>query len=168
MLMSDFGPRPMPEANDIPGWKAVIDWFGYTPNFHDAEVVSVDLRRAPEPSQVRLHAWRTNSDVTEAGHYRQDRHALVTFTILGITSLKLEGWNHQNVLSRFWGDRTDDGYVLHLPDIFCRIYTAWAGRLAQAASASRSRLLSRDEEWRAASSRWRRAQVPSGLWRAES
>jgi Immunity protein 50 len=108
----------MAEKNDVPGWSNVIDWFGYSPNFHDAEVTSIDLRRGLEASTIRIHAWRTNRDTTEEGYFRQDRHALITFAIKGITSLKLEGWNHQNVLSELWLDRTADGFVLHLPEIY--------------------------------------------------
>jgi hypothetical protein len=102
----------------IPGWADVVDWFGYSPKFHDAEVVSIDLRRDPEPSKVRVHGWLTNEDITESGHFRQDRHALVTFTIHGTQSVKLDGWNHQNVLSELSVDREDDCYVLRLPEIF--------------------------------------------------
>ena len=108
----------MTEVDTIPGWQAVVDWFGYSPNFHDAEVVSVELRRDPEASYVRVHAWRTNSDTTEQGHYRQDRHALVSYSLKGITSLAMNGWNHQNVLSQLWVDRSENGYVLHLPEIY--------------------------------------------------
>lgn len=108
----------MTEVSSVQGWESVIDWFGYSPNFHDAEVVSVDLRRDPEASSVRVHAWRTNSDTTEEGYFRQDRHAIVTFSIKGITSLTLTGWNHQNVLFELWVDRTDGGYVLHIPGIY--------------------------------------------------
>lgn len=108
----------MSETSNLPGWAAVIDWFGYSPNFHDAEVISIDLRRDPEESKVRVHAWRTNRDVTDQGYFQCDRHALVTFTIKGIRSLKLAGWNHQNVLSSLWAGQTDDGYVLQLPEIY--------------------------------------------------
>lgn len=108
----------MSDSSKIPGWEAVINWFGYSPNFHDAEVVSVELRRSPDPSLICIHAWRTNSDLTESGHNRLDRHALVTFKITGITAMKLEGWNNQNVLSELWVDRTDEGYVLHFPEIY--------------------------------------------------
>ncbi len=108
----------MAVPSDIPGWATVVDWFGYSPNFHDAEVIAIDLRRHPEASSVRVHAWRTNSDLTEEGYYRQDRHALVTFTIKGINSLKLEGWNHQNVLSSLWASQAEDGYILELPEIY--------------------------------------------------
>lgn len=104
--------------SDVPGWTTVVDWFGYSPNFHDAEVISVELRRHPEASIVCVHAWRTNSDITEEGHFRQDRHALVTFTIKGITSLKIEGWNHQNVLSSLWAGKAEGGYILELPEIY--------------------------------------------------
>jgi hypothetical protein len=108
----------MTDLLSVPGWANVIDWFGYSPTFHDSEVVSIDLRRDPEPIIVRVHAWRTNGDTTEAGHFRQDRHALLTFTIQGTRSLKLDGWNHQNVLSGLWIDRSDDAFVLHLPEIY--------------------------------------------------
>ena len=102
----------------IPGWPDVEEWFGYSPNFHDAEVLSIDLQRDPEISTVRVHAWRTNSDTDEAGYYRLDRHALVTFTIGGIQSVELQGWNHQNVLAKLWIERSEEGYVLHLPETY--------------------------------------------------
>lgn len=108
----------MAEVSNVPGWATIVEWFGYSPNFHDAEVLAIDLRRHPEASIVRVHAWRTNSDTTEAGYFRQDRHALVTFTIRGITAVKLEGWNHQNVLSSLWAGEEGDGYVLELPTIY--------------------------------------------------
>ena len=107
----------MTELNTVPGWENVIDWFGYAPSFHDSEVVAIDLRRDPEPSTVCIHAWRTNRDLTETGHFRQDGHALVTFKLHGIKALKLEGWG-QNVLSELSVDRTDEGYILRLPEIF--------------------------------------------------
>lgn len=66
---------------DIPGWPALEEWFGYSPSFHDAQIVSIDLRRDPEPSFIRIHIWRTNSDVTTDGYYRTDRHILAIFSI---------------------------------------------------------------------------------------
>jgi hypothetical protein len=108
----------MTDIEAVPGWADVIEWFGYSPNFHDAEVVSIDLRRDPEPSVVRVHGWRTNSDTTKSGHFRQDRHALVTFTIQGTQTVKLNGWNHQNVLSKISVDREGDCYILRLPEIY--------------------------------------------------
>ena len=108
----------MSDAKAIPGWASVVNWFGYSPNFHDAEVVSIDLRRDPEPSVVRVHGWRVNEDQTDSGHFRIDRDALITFTIKGIRSVNLIGWNHQNVLSELWVDQTEKVFVLHLQEIY--------------------------------------------------
>jgi hypothetical protein len=108
----------MTDEPEVPGWSSIVEWFGYSPNFHDAEVVSIDLRRPPEPSIVRVHVWRTNSDLTADGTYRQDRHAHAVFNMLGVTALRLQGWNHQNVLSGLWVERDGEAFVLHLPEIY--------------------------------------------------
>ena len=103
---------------EIEGWSSLIDWFGHSPNFHDAEVVSVDLRREPEPSAIRVHAWRTNADVDANRVFRRDRHATVTFTISGITTLRLDAWTHQNVLYKLWVSGAEGEYTLHMPSSY--------------------------------------------------
>ena len=103
---------------EIEGWRYLIDWFGHSPNFHDAEVLSVDLRREPEPSVLRVHAWRTNADVDANGFFRLDRHATVTFTIEGITALRLDTWNHQNVLAELRISEAEGAYTLHMPSSY--------------------------------------------------
>jgi hypothetical protein len=108
----------MAEETDPPGWKSVIDWFGFEPTFHDAEVVSVELRREPELSVLKLAYWRTNEDVTESGVYRQDRHATVVFELGEIEELRLGGWSHQNVNSEMNVERTQSGFRLLFPQIY--------------------------------------------------
>jgi hypothetical protein len=103
---------------EIEGWSSLIHWFGHSPNFHDAEVVSVDMRREPEPSAIRIHAWRTNSDVDAKGFFRLDRHATVTFTLSGITALRLDAWNQQNVLEELTVTSAEGGYTLHMPSSY--------------------------------------------------
>jgi len=98
----------------IPGWSTFLDWFGFEPNFHDAEIVSIDLRRDPEPSIVRIHAWRTT--VGEDGFYRHDHGATVSFFLKGISHQELQGWNHQNVLDGVSWKKEEDGYALFLED----------------------------------------------------
>jgi hypothetical protein len=99
-------------------WKSVIEWFGYKPNFHDAEVLSIDLRRTPEPSVVRVHVWRTGSVIDETGHFRQDRHAVVSFILKDVVRQELRFWNHQNVLSRLYVGDEQDGPTLTLEAIY--------------------------------------------------
>ena len=108
----------MTATKTISGWAELVDWFGYSPNFHDAEVVSIDLRRQPVASVVRIHAWRTNDDITADGHFRQDRHALVTFTLQDIQSMELIGRNHQNVLSELMVEQSEHSFILRLPEIY--------------------------------------------------
>ena len=108
----------MPENDADPRWEAVIGWFGYKPNFHDCEVLSVELRRAPEPSAVRVHAWRTLEETEANGVFRCDRHAIVSFVLKDIVRLELRGWNHQNVLSRIHVIENPEGAILALEDIY--------------------------------------------------
>lgn len=60
----------MNEVPDIPGAKDVSAWFGYWPTFHDAEVLSISLDRA-------------NGCVVSIRSFES----------------RIEGFNHQNVLS---------------------------------------------------------------------
>lgn len=85
----------------IDGWASVLDWFGYSPNFHDSEVMGMQLFRKPSIMTVSIHLWRTDATrLDELGYFFTDLHAVVTFTLHGVSSVNLNNWNHQNVLSR--------------------------------------------------------------------
>ncbi|ESQ88312.1 hypothetical protein ABAC460_16765 [Asticcacaulis sp. AC460] len=103
----------MTETNEI-DWTPVVQWFGHVPGFHDSEVVSIDLRRDPLPSVIRLRAFRMNADTDEKGYFRLDLHCLVTFTLSGVQDVELEGWNHQNALMGLEITKTGDVYRLDL------------------------------------------------------
>lgn len=100
--------------DEINGWDALEEWFGFSPKFHDAEVISLDLRREPEPSVIRVHAWRTNSDLDDNGYYRTDRHAIVVFEVTGISEMQLDGWNRQNVLYEMRIVAAEGGQEVHM------------------------------------------------------
>jgi hypothetical protein len=95
-----------------------MDWFGFSPTFHDAEIVSFELRREPELSTLKLAFWRTNEELTEAGTYKQDRHAIVVFEIGGIDELRLDGWSRQNVIDELTVEQTRMGFKLVFPQIY--------------------------------------------------
>jgi hypothetical protein len=82
----------------IEGGSDLVDWFGYAPDFHDAEVIELSLHRRGQ-SILRVHAWRTGRDVNEQGYLVQDKHVIVTFIMEGIMDLQLDGFSHQNVIS---------------------------------------------------------------------
>ncbi|MGB1126058.1 MAG: Imm50 family immunity protein [Phycisphaeraceae bacterium] len=87
----------------IVGAQKVIDVFGCFPAFHDAEIVHMAFSRG-EPDacaptiDFTLHGWEMTSDVEESGHLKLIKHHLVDFRFFGVEYMKLDGWNHQNVL----------------------------------------------------------------------
>ena len=83
---------------NLSGAQKLIDWFGYWPSFHDAEVISIELNRE-ELSQLRIHYFCTTGRTNNRGQYITEKHAIVSFILENITRLELADFNHQNVLS---------------------------------------------------------------------
>lgn len=83
---------------DISGGRALLDWFGEEPCFHDAEILRVTLDRSGA-SLLQVHGWRMTGDVAPDGFLVRDRHAIVSFHLAGITDLVLDGFSTQNVVS---------------------------------------------------------------------
>lgn len=75
--------------------------FGRWPSFHDAEVIEFSLRR-DEASAVILttivHLWDMTSEVDQKGFYVLRNHTLVTIRFHDVEDIKMEGFNHQNVI----------------------------------------------------------------------
>jgi Immunity protein 50 len=81
----------------VPGGAELVRWFGREPSFHDAEILSLHLRRKGR-SVLRLHGWINTGAVGSDGYYVLDRHAIVTFTLEGVMDLRLGGFSVQNVI----------------------------------------------------------------------
>ena len=114
----------MLETPAVPGANAVVEWFGYWPNFHDAEVLSISLDRVTG-CRVSIHAFERTSEVDSSGHYILAKHAIVTFSMegfpgdeSGVSNTRIESFNHQNVLSRASVRRRPEGYELVLEGCF--------------------------------------------------
>jgi hypothetical protein len=93
-------------------WSAVTEWFGHVPRFHDCEVVSIILRRDPEPSEICIHAFVMTPETDARGYFITEKHALVTFTLTYVLDLDFEGWNHQNALESITTEPVDNGHCL--------------------------------------------------------
>lgn len=110
----------MSEHEDIPGWSRLVDWFGFEPDFHDAEVLAIDFRRAPLPTTLTIYTWRMTPQTDDDGFYLLDRHARVSFVLEGMAIENFGGWNHQNVLNEISVTRQVSGsaagqrFMLHL------------------------------------------------------
>lgn len=104
---------------ELPGGAELLRWFGRVPSFHDAEIISLDLRRKGK-SALSLHSWVGTDKVSEAGFIVLDRHAVVTFTLEGIMDLQLDGFSTQNVIGGLTLRRATDrperrGYLALAP-----------------------------------------------------
>ena len=91
----------------IEGHEEVLARFGQWPSFHDGEIHRLLLdstrrdangRRYPS-IEVDLRGWIMTNEVTEQGFYRCEFDSVVRFLFEHVSSVELDGLNHQNVLS---------------------------------------------------------------------
>jgi len=105
---------PLPsELETIVGAQELYDWFGYWPNFHDSEVMSLHLNRA-SPSSMLIHTWEMTKEIDERNFYVLTKHVVVEFVLDEVSELDLNGFSHQNVLSSLTIEKTDAGFLLDL------------------------------------------------------
>ncbi|MFZ0479275.1 MAG: Imm50 family immunity protein [Terriglobales bacterium] len=105
-----IGPR---EPTEIPGVVELRDWFGYWPDFHDAEVISLHLNRRGN-SFLRVHTWDATKEVDEKGNYVQTKHVVVEFILESVSDLSLNEFSGQNVISGLGIEKTASGFRLEL------------------------------------------------------
>lgn len=99
--------------HELPGADALFQWFGYWPDFHDAEVLAIDLNRSGS-SRVRVHTFDVSDQVGNDGCNVCVKHVVVSFVLDGLESIQLQGFNRQNVVSKVAVIRTEEGLLLLL------------------------------------------------------
>jgi hypothetical protein len=100
----------------VKGGQEFCDWFGSTPSFHDAEVLSLHLDRAL-PTRLTIHTWRMTNKV-EDGLFVLEQHVVVTFCLDAVSDCDLSGFNHQNVVDGVEIEEVPNGLKLSLRDCF--------------------------------------------------
>jgi hypothetical protein len=105
------------EIKDIHGASELHDWFGYWPDFHDAEIISLQLNRKGI-SSLRVHAWDTTKEVDEKGHYVMAKHIVVEFIFENISELALNGFSQQNVISGLDIEKIGPGFRVTLGECY--------------------------------------------------
>jgi Immunity protein 50 len=105
------------ELAAINGAEELRDWFGYWPNFHDAEIISLGLNRA-DASTLVVYTWEMTNEIDAKGYYVSAKHVVVEFVMNAVFDLSLSGFNHQNVVSSLSVARLENGYRLTLGDCF--------------------------------------------------
>jgi Immunity protein 50 len=105
---------PLPtHVQEIPGATELYDWFGYWPNFHDAEIVSLHLDRKGS-SSMRVHTWEMTKALDEKGYYVLVKHVVVEFIFEGVRGLSVNGFNHQNVIFGLNIEQAESGFRVNL------------------------------------------------------
>jgi hypothetical protein len=105
------------EIKQIPGAAELHDWFGYWPDFHDAEIISLHLNRKGS-SSLLVHTWEMTKEVDEKGYYVLAKHVVVEFILETVSGLSLNGFSHQNVIFGLEVGKTDSGFRLTLDDCY--------------------------------------------------
>ena len=90
----------------LAGSEMVVAEFGTWPSFHDAEVISFELRRLvpanPGETEVRMtvhvRCYETRGEGTSAYHLALVKNALIAFRFVGVENLEVSEFNHQNVI----------------------------------------------------------------------
>lgn len=77
----------------------LIDWFGYWHDFHDFEVMHIDIDRKGPVIIMQLYGFKMLSEVNDKGHFKLTKHCVITLKFDKVSDLSLEEFNHQNVLS---------------------------------------------------------------------
>ena len=89
----------MPEIQNA---QALTSIFGEWPSFHDAEVISISLKRdfgKGASLEAAIHLWQMTSEVDLRGYFVSKINTVVVLLFGDIMHDIVEGFNHQNVLS---------------------------------------------------------------------
>lgn len=92
----------------VSGAEELTRIFGYWPSFHDAEIIDVRLSRGEvDPDKDKfgfptlnstIHVWELTNEVGGDGCFALQKHTLVVLRFRDIENLRLDGFNHQNVI----------------------------------------------------------------------
>lgn len=79
--------------------KAVVDFFGHWPSFHDAKVSTYEAAR-PETQSLgfTLHTWQMTDEVNAKGFFVLRDYALVSFRFDDIHDVKMDAFKAGNIL----------------------------------------------------------------------
>lgn len=76
----------------IPGGQALIAWFGFVPNFHDAKLQSISIVNGG-PCTLRIRAFRMTDRVDDRGYFVLDKHVVVTMTLTAVSHVLLTSFD---------------------------------------------------------------------------
>ncbi|GAA2820233.1 hypothetical protein [Aminobacter aminovorans] len=94
---------------EIPGARELIDWFGFVPHFHDAEMFDIDLSSS-RSGQLKIRAFRMTAQVDDQGYFILDRHVVVTLTLESISEISLSDFHLPGIIGDLVVVRSGDEF----------------------------------------------------------
>lgn len=98
----------------------LVSRLGDRPSFHDAEILRLEMRRAPEVALLmEVFVWEWSSEVDARGYHARKNPSVATLLFRGVEDVEIGGWNRQNVVFGLPVSRREDGRLLvNIDDIF--------------------------------------------------
>jgi hypothetical protein len=82
----------------IENYRILSDFFGYNPNFHDAEIIEVDLDIKKLFLKLTIHVFEITSDIDSNGKYRIQKSCFVDLIFENLLELELGEIDLQNII----------------------------------------------------------------------
>jgi|SRR5438309_4504563 len=99
--------------SNVTGASDLLDWFGYWPSFHDAEILELHLNNV-EASVLRVHTWRMTDRVDSSGYFECDKNVVAEFRLCQITKAELYELEGVGVAFGIRFEQTSDGIQVQI------------------------------------------------------
>ena len=73
--------------HEVAGGKALIEWFGRVPRFHDAKLLEITFVQRGT-AMLRIHGWRMTDEGGAQGYFVLDKRTVVTFALDGSNAIE--------------------------------------------------------------------------------
>jgi len=77
----------------------LIKKLGLWPDFHDFEIVRLELDRKEPFMLMEVYGFQTLKEVDKKGYYKRVNECVITLKFNDVTDIQLKGFNQQNVIS---------------------------------------------------------------------
>lgn len=109
------------EKNEIGNANLILNHFGYWPDFHDSEIISLKFERNFEEGrptvEMKVYAFEMTDKVVN-GYFELVKHCIIDFEFVDLQQSEMDGFNHQNAVDGLNFGKEGD-------DLFCEINAAY-------------------------------------------
>jgi hypothetical protein len=104
-------------VESIAGAQELFDWFGYWPEFHDANVIKFHLELGA-PASLLVHSWEMTNTVASAGFYELRKHVVVEFLLNDLSNVNPQDLWEGSILFSLEITKSDAGFRLDLSSAY--------------------------------------------------